>query len=80
MGIGAQSSYWRRALLRSLSSIYVRRKCVTPDGTFHAYVSGGSSLKVLNPRGLAIESVHQRFISTWVTAVELDRVLLEPRI
>jgi FkbM family methyltransferase len=52
--------------LRSLSSTYLRRKCKTPDGSFQAYVSGGSSLKVLDPRGLTIEPVHQRFIRDWV--------------
>jgi FkbM family methyltransferase len=53
-------------VLRSLSSTYLRRKCKTPDGSFQAYVSGGSSLKVLDPRGLTIEPVHQRFIRDWI--------------
>src|SRR5580700_9716600 len=66
MEIGARSSLWRRMALRSLSSAYLRRKCKTPDGSFQAYVSGGSSLKVLDPRGLTIEPVHQRFIRDWI--------------
>jgi FkbM family methyltransferase len=66
MGIGAESSFWRRTLLRSFSSIYIRRRCVTAEGAFEAYVSGGSSLKVLDPRGLAVEAVHRRFINKWV--------------
>jgi len=39
---------------------------MTTDGIFEAYVSGGSSLKVLDPRGLVIDAVHQRFISRWI--------------
>src|SRR3954454_18393692 len=66
MGIGALSPLWRRVLLRLLASTYIRRKCVTPDGCFAVYVSGGSSLRVLDPRGLAVEAVHRRFIVDWV--------------
>jgi FkbM family methyltransferase len=66
MGIGAQSSVWRKALFRSLDRFYIRRSCVTEDGAFDAYVSAGSSLKVLNPRGLSLDPVHQRFIREWV--------------
>jgi len=66
MGIGAESSFWRRALFRSLGAVYLRRTCTTEDGSFDAYVSAGSSLKVLNPRGLSIERVHQRFIRNWI--------------
>jgi hypothetical protein len=66
MGIGAQSSIWRRALFKALGSTYFRRKCTTNDGVFEAYVSPNSSLKVLNPRGLSIDPVHQRFIRDWI--------------
>ena len=66
MGIGARSSLWRRILLRALAPIYLRRHGVTPDGTFEIYVSGGSSLKVLDPRGLPIDPVHSAFIRDWV--------------
>ena len=66
MGIGAKSSFWRRMLFRVLASTYVRRSCATEDGVFDAYVSPGSSLKVLDPRGLSIDRVHQRFIREWV--------------
>src|SRR6516164_3299995 len=66
MGIGALSPFWRRMLLRSLSKTYIRRECITPDGSVQAYVSGGSGLKVLHPRGLPIDPVHQRFIRDWI--------------
>jgi FkbM family methyltransferase len=66
MGIGAQSSIWRRALFKALGSTYFRRKCTTNDGVFEAYVSPNSSLKVLSPRGLSIDPVHQRFIRDWI--------------
>jgi FkbM family methyltransferase len=66
MGIGATSPLWRKLALRSLASTWICRKAVTPDGVFRAYVSGGSSLKVLDPRGLRVEQVHQRFIRDWI--------------
>src|SRR5438067_10547350 len=68
MGIGAQSAFWRRTLFSAFSSTYFRRKSKTRDGVFEAYVSPGSSLKVLDPRGLSVDSVHQRFIADWVTS------------
>jgi FkbM family methyltransferase len=66
MGIGGQSAGWRRLLLKSLSSTYFRRKSRTNDGVFEAYVSPSSSLKVLDPRGLFVDPVHQRFIDDWI--------------
>jgi FkbM family methyltransferase len=74
MGIGADSSIWRRALFRALGSAYFRRKCRTSDGVFEAFVSSNSSLKVLSPRGLSVDPVHQRFIHDWIdpTAVVWD--------
>src|SRR5450631_183539 len=66
MGIGAQSSFGRRALFKAFGSIYFRRKCITSAGVFEAYVSPNSSLNVLNPRGLSIDPVHRRFIQGWV--------------
>jgi FkbM family methyltransferase len=66
MGIGAHSATWRRALFTVLGSSYVRRKCRTADGVFEAFVSPNSSLKVLSPRGLSIDPVHQRFIHDWI--------------
>lgn len=66
MSIGARSSLWRRILLRALAGTYVRRKGTTPDGRFEAYVSGGSSLKLFDPRGLPIDPVHSAFIRDWV--------------
>jgi FkbM family methyltransferase len=61
-GIGSRSPWWRRAAFRWLGSTYVRRRGATDDGLFEAYVSAGSSLKVLDPRGLPIDPVHRRFI------------------
>ena len=66
MGIGAASSIWRRALFKALGSVYFRRKCRTSDGVFQAFVSSNCSLKVLSPRGLFIDPVHQRFIRDWI--------------
>src|SRR5208282_2691737 len=66
MGIGAQSSLWRRFAFRCFRSIYIRRTVTTDDGTFGAYVSPNSSLKVLDPRGVAIDAVHRRFIRNWI--------------
>jgi FkbM family methyltransferase len=66
MGIGAQSSLWRRALLRTLAPVYLRRRAATADGAFETYVSGGSSLKLVDPRGLPIDPTHTAFIRNWV--------------
>jgi FkbM family methyltransferase len=66
-GIGKQSPWWRRAAFRCLGSIYFRRTGRTEDGVFEAYVSAGSSLKVLTPTALPIDAVHRRFIRDWVT-------------
>jgi len=68
MGIGAQSALWRRVALRALSSTYLRRRIRTADGTCELYVSGGSSLKVLDPRGVPVDPPHARFIRDWVGA------------
>lgn len=66
MGIGAQSSFWRRAAFRAMASIYFRRKVKTDDGVFEAYVSANSSLKFLDPRGVRVDPAHQRFIRDWI--------------
>lgn len=66
MGIGAESPAWRRLLYRAFASTYFRRKCRTSDGTFVAYVSPGSVLKVLDFRQPLVDPVHQRFIRNWV--------------
>src|SRR5262249_49936168 len=68
MGIGAQSPLWRRALFRLLGSTYFRRTSSTPDGTFTAYVSAGSSLRVLKLWQPLVDPVHERFIRDWVGA------------
>jgi FkbM family methyltransferase len=65
MSIGAQSPFLRRALFRAFSSVYLRRKVTTPDGRFEAFLSPGSSLKVLRPK-MEMERVHQRFIRDWI--------------
>jgi FkbM family methyltransferase len=65
-GIGSRSPWWRRAAFRWLGSTYVRRRGATDDGVFQAYVSAGSSLKVLDPRGLPIDPIHRRFIRDWI--------------
>lgn len=66
MGIGAQSSLWRRLAFRFFRSIYIRRRISTDNGSFAAFVSANSSLKVMDPRGVAIDPVHRRFIRNWV--------------
>ena len=53
-------------MLRALAPVYLRRRGVTPDGVFETYVSGGSSLKMLDPRGLPLDPVHRAFIRDWV--------------
>jgi FkbM family methyltransferase len=68
MGIGAQSSFWRRALFRGFRSTYFRRKCSTSDGVFEAYVSPGSYLGVLDFRKSLVHPVHRRFIDDWVNS------------
>jgi FkbM family methyltransferase len=65
-GVGSRSPWWRRAAFRWLGATYVRRRGTTDDGVFEAYVSAGSSLKVLDPRGLPIDLVHRRFIRDWI--------------
>jgi FkbM family methyltransferase len=65
-GIGSRSPWWRRAAFRWLGATYIRRRGATEDGAFDAYVSAGSSLKVLDPRGLPIDPVHRRFIRDWI--------------
>ena len=71
MGIGAASPAWRRVLLKALSAAYIRRRCRTEDGLFEAYVSGGSRLRVLDPRGLTVEAVHRRFIHDCIRANDI---------
>ena len=66
MGIGAQSALWRRVALRTLASTYFRRRIRTVDGSCEICVSGGSSLKFLDPRGVPVEAPHARFIRDWV--------------
>ena len=66
MGIGAKSPAYRRALFRLFSSRYFRRRGGTPDGTFVAYVSPSSSLRVLNFAKPLVDSVHARFIRDWI--------------
>jgi FkbM family methyltransferase len=66
MGIGAKSPAWKRALYRAFASTYFRRTCRTGDGTFAAFVSPGSMLKVLDFRQPLVDPAHQRFIRNWV--------------
>jgi FkbM family methyltransferase len=66
MGIGVQSSFWRRALFRLFDSAYFRRKCRTGEGTFEVYVSPSTSLGVLDVRRPLVDQVHERFIRQWV--------------
>lgn len=65
-GIGAQSPFWRKVAFRAFASTYFRRKLKTDDGFCEVYVSANSSLKVLTPRGVPIDPVHQRFIRDWI--------------
>jgi FkbM family methyltransferase len=66
MGIGAQSSFWRRMLFRSFGSTYFCRKGRTADGDFAVFVSPNSYLRVLNLRESLVDPVHQRFIRDWI--------------
>jgi FkbM family methyltransferase len=66
MGIGAESSFLRRALFRFFSRRYFRRTCSTRDGSFEVYVSAGSSLKVLDVRKPLVDPIHERFIKDWI--------------
>src|SRR5262249_46059865 len=66
MGIGAKSPFWKRILYRFFASRYFRRRSPTPNGSFEAYVSPGSSLKVLDLRQSLVDPVHERFIRDWV--------------
>jgi FkbM family methyltransferase len=72
MSIGAQSPIWRRALIRTLSPIYLRRKIKTCNGIFEAYVSPNSGLKVLSLLGVKVDPVHERFIRDWI---EVDAIV-----
>lgn len=67
MGLGAKSSLWRRTLFRTFESIYFRRRLKTADGSCELYLSAGSSLRVLDPRGVKVEKPHENFIRDWVT-------------
>ncbi|MBI2714459.1 MAG: FkbM family methyltransferase [Rhizobiales bacterium] len=49
-----------------MASTYIRRKINSADGVFEAYVSAGSSLKVLRPGGVLIDPAHARFIRDWI--------------
>src|SRR6266480_3892044 len=71
MGIGAQSSFYRRALYRVFESTYFRRSARTDDGLFQAYVSPSSSLSVLDLRRSLVEPIHERFIRKWVEADDI---------
>ena len=66
MVIDAQSTFWRRALFRVLSSRQFRRQAKTADGRFEAYVSAKCGLAVLNPRRPLVGEAHERFIRDWV--------------
>jgi FkbM family methyltransferase len=66
MGIGAKSSFWRRALFRLFASRYYRRKYRTSDGEFEVFVSPSSSLGVLDIRKSLLDPVHERFIREWI--------------
>jgi FkbM family methyltransferase len=55
-------------LFRLLANKYFRRTCRTGDGVFEAFVSPGSSLKVLDIRQSLVDPVHARFIRDWVKA------------
>jgi FkbM family methyltransferase len=68
MGIGTQSPLWRRVLFRLFANTYLHRTCRTGDGVFEAFVSPGSSLKVLDIRKSLVDPVHARFIRNWVKA------------
>jgi FkbM family methyltransferase len=66
MGIGAQSALWRRLLFRAFAHRYFRRRGRTADGSFDAYVSPGSSLRLLDSRRPIVDAVHASFIERWV--------------
>src|ERR1700739_1102694 len=62
MGIGAQSSFYRRALYRFFESRDFRRTARTDDGVFQAYVSPSSTLSVLDVRKSLVDPIPVRFI------------------
>jgi FkbM family methyltransferase len=64
--LGRLTPLWRKAVLRAFGSRSIRRTIATPDGRFEAYVSPGCELKMLDPRGVRIDAVHQRFIQRWI--------------
>lgn len=66
MGVGEQSSIWRRALFRLFRSTYFRRTVTFDGAAFEAFVSPGSNLRFLDPRGVTVDAVHRRFIRDWV--------------
>jgi FkbM family methyltransferase len=68
VGIGAQSPFWRRMLFDAFATTYFRRKLETEHGVVEAYVSPGSSLKVLSPKALKIDPAHDRFIQDWISS------------
>ena len=64
--MGGKSALWRRWAYRAFDGWFFVRRCRTPDGVFDTYVSPGCQLNTLDPRGLTIDPVHQRFIERWV--------------
>jgi len=57
---------WKHLLFRAFSPRYFRRKCVTANGVFAAYVSANSGLGVLDFRKSLVAAAHERFIREWV--------------
>jgi FkbM family methyltransferase len=69
--MGRFAPAWRRALYRVFDATSFLRRVRTPDGSFEAYVSPGAQLRVLSPRGVPIDPVHQRFITRWVESTSV---------
>ena len=64
--MGRFAPAWRRFAYRMMANSFFVRTVRTADGAFDTYVSGGSQLSVLDPRGVKIDHVHARFIAKWV--------------
>jgi len=64
--LGRNAAHWRQTLSRVTANWHFKRRVTTPDGGFDLYVSPGSALSVMDPRGVAVDPVHVRFISRWV--------------
>jgi FkbM family methyltransferase len=64
--LGNNSAKWRQIAFEFFAHKYIKRRVRTAHGVCDVFVSGGSQLKVLDPRGVQVDPVHERFIRRWV--------------